>query len=75
MSAIKEASEEAKKLVDVDYPAALKALANLRGPVDEFFETTMVMDKDEKIRANRIKILNCFIASFAGIADFGKFSK
>ena len=75
MSAIKEANDEAEKLVDADYPAALKALANLRGPIDEFFETTMVMDKDEKIRANRIKILNCFIASFAGIADFGKFSK
>jgi glycyl-tRNA synthetase beta chain len=75
MNAISQASEEANKLVDVDYSGALKALATLRKPVDEFFETTMIMDKDEKIRANRIKILNNFIASFAGIADFGKFSK
>ena len=75
MDAVKQAKSEASKLISADYPAALKALAALRGPVDTFFENTMVMDKDEKIRANRIKILNNFIDSFAGIADFGKFSK
>ena len=75
VDAIKQAKQEASSLIDTDYPAALKALAKLRGPVDTFFENTMVMDKDEKIRANRIKILNNFIDSFAGVADFGKFSK
>ena len=75
MDAIKKAHEEAHRIIESDYAGALKALAKLRGPVDNFFETTMVMDKDEKVRGNRIKILNNFIESFAGIADFGKFSK
>ncbi len=75
MDAIKQAKEEATSIIDKDYAGALKALAKLRGPIDNFFETTMVMDKDDAIRANRIKILNNFIDSFSGIADFGKFSK
>ena len=58
-----------------DYAKALGVLAGLRGPIDAFFENVMVMDDDEAIRANRMKLLNRFVAVFANVADFGKMAK
>lgn len=58
-----------------DYPAALAALAALRAPIDLFFEKIMVKDEDAKLRANRMKLLNAFVAVFANVADFGKMAK
>ena len=54
---------------------ALEALAALRAPVDRFFETTMVMDDDPEVRANRLKLLNRFANVFAHVADFGQMAK
>lgn len=54
---------------------ALVALAALRAPVDRFFETTMVMDDDPEVRANRLKLLNRFANAFAHVADFGAMAK
>ena len=54
---------------------ALTALAALRAPVDRFFETTMVMDEDPEVRANRLKLLNRFANAFAHVADFGQMAK
>ena len=54
---------------------ALVALAALRAPVDRFFETTMVMDNDPEVRANRLKLLNRFANAFAHVADFGAMAK
>ncbi len=58
-----------------DFAAAISQLAALRGPIDAFFETTMVMDEDPKLRANRLALLNRFVAVFADVADFGKMAK
>lgn len=52
------------------FEEALAALATLRIPIDTFFETTMVMDEDLTLRANRMKLLNAFVAPFAHVADF-----
>lgn len=52
------------------FEEALAALATLRVPIDTFFETTMVMDEDLTLRANRMKLLNAFVAPFAHVADF-----
>lgn len=68
-------TEVAQGLVRGLYEPALTALASLRSPIDEFFETTMVMDQDEAIRANRMKLLNRFVAVFANVADFGSMGK
>ena len=62
-------------LAQGDYAAALMELASLRKPVDLFFETTMVMDPDESLRANRLRILNSFVGVFSSVADFGKLAK
>lgn len=58
-----------------DFASALSALANLRGPIDKFFDEIMVMTDDEEVRDNRLKILNRFVEVFAHVADFGKMAK
>ncbi len=58
-----------------DYAAALADLAALRGPIDDFFTNVMVMDEDEAVRANNMKLLNSFVSVFANVADFGKMAK
>ena len=55
-----------------DYDEVLKVLAELKAPVDDFFESVMVMDKDEAIRRNRLALLTCINQTFARVADFRK---
>ncbi|MCR5845106.1 MAG: glycine--tRNA ligase subunit beta [bacterium] len=62
-------------LASGDYPAAISALAGLRAPIDAFFDGVMVMDKDEAIKANRLRLLNSFVSAFDGVADFEKLAK
>lgn len=74
--AIIVAEGEVSSAIDTnDYEKALKDLANLREPIDAFFADVMVMDEDEKIRANRLALLNRFVAVFANVADFSCMSK
>lgn len=58
-----------------NYAAALSELAALRKPIDLFFENTMVMDEDQALRENRLRLLNSFVAVFANVADFALLSK
>jgi len=55
-----------------NYNLALMEMARLRPPVDAFFDSVMVMDKDEKIRFNRLSLLSEISAVFHKIADFSK---
>lgn len=55
-----------------DMTAALAVLATLRAPVDRFFEAVLVMDPDDSIRDNRLRLLNRFVGSFAPVADLSK---
>jgi glycyl-tRNA synthetase beta chain len=55
-----------------DYTGTLAVLGSLRKPVDTFFENVLVMDSDETLRDNRLKLLNRFVALFARFADFGR---
>jgi glycyl-tRNA synthetase beta chain len=50
----------------------LNKLAALRPHVDSFFDNVMVMDKDEKVRFNRLSLLAEISALFHKIADFSK---
>ena len=47
-------------------------LAKLRVPVDAFFDDVMVMDKDEKIKNNRLGLLKSIDQLVSRIADFTK---
>ena len=55
-----------------DYNKVLLELASLREPVDDFFENILVMAKDEKIRFNRLSLLEEVSRLFYEIADFSK---
>jgi len=54
------------------YAFALTCLATLRAPIDRFFEDVLIMDKDERLKQNRLRLLNRFVTVFKDVADFGK---
>lgn len=64
-----------KSLSNGDFNSALSALADLRAPIDRFFDDVMVMDEDTVVRENRLRLLNLFTSVFADVADFGVLSK
>ncbi len=79
-SALAEALEGVQAKADAAlaenaYATALRELAALRGPIDRFFEDVLIMDEDEALKANRLKLLNRFVSVFARVADFGKMAK
>lgn len=53
-----------------DYAKALEILAELKGPIDLFFDKVMVMVEDEKLRNNRLGLLRKIAGFFERIADF-----
>ena len=52
-----------------DYEAALLSLAELREPVDKFFDDVMVMADDLALRNNRLALLNSLRSLFLRVAD------
>ena len=52
-----------------DYTAVLDKLANLRSPVDSFFDNVMVNAEDPALRQNRLAILNTLQGLFLQVAD------
>ena len=55
-----------------DYVGAIDALKDLAAPIDAFFDGVMVMDKDEKIRVNRLGLLKSVDDLIHRVADFSK---
>jgi len=52
------------------YQEVLKALADLRRPIDAFFNGVMVMDEDRAIRENRLALLRRIAELFFRFGDF-----
>ena len=52
-----------------DYTSALVVLAELRQPIDAFFENVMVMAEDESIKRNRLTLLSRLRGLFLCCAD------
>lgn len=52
-----------------DYTAALTRLADLRTPIDHFFDTVMVMADDAKLKTNRLRLLARLRGLFLSVAD------
>ena len=52
-----------------DYTTVLDKLANLRAPVDSFFDNVMVNAEDSALRQNRLAILNTLQGLFLQVAD------
>ena len=55
-----------------DFAAAMAALADLRIPVDGFFDDVTVNCDDQALRENRLKLLNRIRAVMQRVADFSK---
>lgn len=60
------------KVAGEDYLAALTEIAALKGTVDDFFDKVMVMAEDERVRTNRLALLQEVKGLFRDIADFAK---
>ena len=52
------------------FAEAMGALAQLRAPIDQFFERVTVNVADDALRRNRLRLLNGFRASVDRVADF-----
>jgi glycyl-tRNA synthetase beta chain len=55
-----------------EYFDALMLLSTAREPVDAFFDKVMVMVDNERIRANRLALLQTLLREFSTIADFSE---
>ena len=65
---------EAVKSVDetLSYDKYLKELENINPTVEKFFEDVLVMDKDEKVKQNRLALLTLLKKKYEVLADFSK---
>jgi glycyl-tRNA synthetase beta chain len=71
LAAYRQALGEIDKLIVAeDFDSAMAALLKLKGPIDEFFNGVMVMDKDEKIRDSRLALLALVRSLFMKLGDF-----
>ncbi|MDD3594335.1 MAG: glycine--tRNA ligase subunit beta [Candidatus Gastranaerophilales bacterium] len=61
-----------QNLSDGSHSEIMEALTDVIPVVEQFFEKVMVMDKDEKIKQNRLALLNNLNQKFLTIADFSK---
>lgn len=55
-----------------NFEGAMRALSELRGPVDTFFDHVIVNADDKNLRENRLKLLNEIRAATLTVADFSK---
>ena len=55
-----------------DYSKYLSDLISINPVVTKFFDDVLVMDKDEKIKNNRLSLLNCLKNKYIMLTDFAK---
>jgi glycyl-tRNA synthetase beta chain len=72
-----DALSQAKSTLDPllecdDYPAALTVLADLRAPIDAFFDGVMVNAEDPALKLNRLNLLSALRAQFLRVADIAE---
>ena len=67
-------TKAAAAIAKEDFSAAMSAMAELRAPVDAFFDKVMVNDENEAIRANRLALLAKIRVVTGQVADFSKIS-
>jgi glycyl-tRNA synthetase beta chain len=72
-AALSKVSDAAKAAIArEDFTGAMASMAQLRAPVDAFFDKVTVNDKDPKLRANRLRMLSAINATLSAVADFSK---
>ena len=72
-AALESAVPTARSAVEKeDFASAMKALAGLRAPVDQFFEKVLVNAEDAMLRRNRLLLLSRLREALSAVADFSK---
>ncbi len=69
---VKVKSDTAKAIDVENFAGAMRALAELRAPVDAFFDKVTVNADDKSLRGNRLKLLSEIRAATLTVADFSK---
>jgi len=69
--AVQSAQKEIiKQLKSGNYNSALKTIAGVKAPVDQFFDDVMVMVNEAELRNNRLALLGQVAGLFGEVADF-----
>ncbi|TXM76293.1 glycine--tRNA ligase subunit beta [Methylobacterium sp. WL12] len=63
-------TEASAAVAKEDFAGAMRALSQLRAPVDAFFEHVTVNADDPRLRENRLTLLNALRAATREVADF-----
>lgn len=72
-AAIESVKQDTVAAINVEnFKGAMNALAELREPVDAFFEKVTVNDADSAMRKNRLAMLSEIRAATLNVADFSK---
>ena len=72
-AAIESVKQDTVAAINVEnFRGAMNALAELRAPVDAFFEHVTVNADDPALRKNRLHLLSQIRAATLGVADFSK---
>ncbi|MBX9592672.1 MAG: glycine--tRNA ligase subunit beta [Hyphomonadaceae bacterium] len=72
-AAIESVKQDTRGAIGVEnFAGAMRALAELRAPVDAFFDKVIVNAPDEAVRANRLALLSEIRAATLNVADFSK---
>lgn len=62
----------APAMASEDFPAAMAAMAALRGPIDAFFTAVQINTDNEVVRRNRLNLLHRIRAVCSGVADLSR---
>lgn len=74
-AALKAADDDVRPMLERRaYADFLERLASLRDPVDNFFDTVMVMTDDDAVRRNRLALLAELRGLFLEVADVSRLS-
>src|SRR6185312_3867523 len=74
-AAIEAVKQDTVAAIGVEnFAGAMRALSELRAPVDQFFDKILVNADDPKIRENRLRLLSEIRAATLTVADFSKIS-
>jgi glycyl-tRNA synthetase beta chain len=74
-AAIESVKQDTHAAINVEnFAGAMRALAELRAPVDALFDKVTVNTPDARVRANRLALLSQIRAATLNVADFSKIS-
>ncbi len=72
-AAIEATRQDTRAAIAVEnFEGAMRALADLRRPVDAFFDKVTVNVEDQRLRQNRLRLLSRIRAATMTVADFSK---